>query len=121
MNASSRTHSKLPAWPFRLAALACLFVIGTLTWLAADPIAHAWVDRQQAPLSEPLSPTGIPLDDSGCVIHSFIIGATDLFALFLACVIAVLSAKEARFPRAESHRPVSGYYEHAHCCGPPLR
>lgn len=125
------TLSTPPAWPLRLAALACLGLILLLSWLAVDPAAHAALHAGRAEAGAaahdhadcnhghdhgPVPPT---TDDSLCVITTFLSGATDLFwvALLLLLCARLLPAEKLVAIHRDIARSVLGRATPS--CGPP--
>lgn len=130
---AASSPSRLPAWPLRLVAVACVGLVAILSWLAADPAAHAALHALGAGEAchhahdghdhengfahdEPAAPLA---DDAGCVITAFVAGATDLLALVFLVLLFALRVL-MRVPWVDFVPAESRLAGHAPSCGPPV-
>ncbi|WP_438481413.1 hypothetical protein [Oleiharenicola lentus] len=119
--------TRFPTRWLRVVALLGVGLVGVLSWLAANPMAHAaWHAASgetggcaQHGQAHDESGASQGDNDAGCVITAFLAGATDLLALlFLVLLFALRVLVRVRpvdfFPVESSGRA------HAPSCGPPV-
>lgn len=110
-----------PAWPLRLVAVACAGLIAILVWLAADPAAHHALHDAAAAATAGVSDHdhGSENDDAGCIVTTFLVGATDLFWL---AILSLLFALRPLASLPATARLIPGRAPFARSnpsCGPP--
>lgn len=129
MTASSARSPLLPPLQ-RWVALGCVAVVLGLSWLAADPAAHAALHAAEAggahagcdhePGQDHDAPAA-PCDAPSCAITRFLTGAADLLALVFLVLLFVRSDAAARWQVFHALPDRAPFAWPAPSCGPPVR
>lgn len=129
MNATLARPPLLPPLQ-RWVALGCVVVVLALSWLAADPGAHAALHAADGAHAECDHAPGhahdhdapaVPCDDPSCAIVRFLAGATDLLALVFIVLLFVRRAALARWQILDALPDRAPFAWPAPSCGPPVR